>query len=433
MDVQNYYHKGGVKLLSDTGSYISLVNDQSQALYMQYNEENTTGYTGGAQKGGMISFTMTFKFVKLGGKIYGYIDGRSLGSYDETVAPDMFSEHKLTLATYRGTADTGLLNFKVSASKHVYAIDGAIACTDKFEGLSAKDDFTFTAGVQGTGLYTYAGIKVICGDNFIEFYSHTYNGNVTMVKFGNVTDGERAWNSATVLTGVNIVNSEKGLYKVVKTSDNMSLYLNDTLIFQMNASYALARNWGELFFADGATYEFARLVEAGPGGTGYYCDVSLTEVKNEKFAINGENACTDKFENYKAVNEFTFTATAQGTGLYTHAGIRISCGENYIDFYSHTYGGSATFVRFNGWKQAPLLANVNIANNEKGVYKVVKTSDSMSLYLNDTLIFQMDDSYELDLIKGSVFFNDGDVYEFGQYVEAGPGGTGYYCDLSLEY
>ena len=339
------------------------------------------------------------------------------------------------LETYRGTAVTGKLSFKISTSEHVYAVNGSTACTDKFEGLTTTDNFTFTASVQGTGLYTYAGIRIWCGEDYVNFFSHTASTETVIIFDG--------WNRPTVKTSIALQNTDKATYKVVKTDSNMSFYLNDTLIFEMGPNYSLNANWGEKFFKDGAVYTFGQYVEPykDGGGSGYYTEINLETVKNVKIAIQGDTACADKFEGYKAANNFTFTATVQGTGLYTHAGIRIWCGDNFIDFYSHTYGGNATFVKFgnidenggNAFNVAPVLTSVNIANAEKGVYKVVKTSEKLSLYVNDTLIFEFDKDFNLAKDWDARFFEDGAVYTFGQYVEAGPGGTGYYCDLGLEY
>lgn len=272
MTAENFLKDGGVKLVSDTGSYIAITNDQRQAIYMLASGiEGVEGYMNGKgrQKGGEnVTFTMTFKFVKVGAKIYGYADNIHIATYASDKIADMFGEHELHLETYRGTAVTGKLSFKTTATKHVYAVNGSTACTDKFEGLTTTDNFTFTASVQGTGLYTYAGIRIWCGEDYVNFYSHTYPDPETVINF----DG---WNRPTVKTSIALQNSDKATYKVVKTSNNMSFYLNDTLIFEMGPNYSLNANWGEKFFKEGAVYTFGQYVEAGPGGSGYYCDLGL--------------------------------------------------------------------------------------------------------------------------------------------------------------
>ena len=154
-------------------------------------------------------------------------------------------------------------------------MDGATYCADKFSGYQAAEKFTFTATLQGTGLYTEAGIRIWCGDNFIDFYCHTYGGNSTTVRFGNTGDGNDGWNVATVLAKVNIANTDKAVYKVVKTAEKLSLYVNDTLIFEFDKDYVLAREWGAAFFEEGAAYTFGQYVQAGAGGSGFYVDLGL--------------------------------------------------------------------------------------------------------------------------------------------------------------
>lgn len=271
---KNFYHNGGVKLVSTTGDYITITNapDAEKTIYTQYNGDLTKGYVenkGYAKGGGEGAFTMTFKFAKVNGKIYCYADGRPIGSYSSTEAAGMFSEGAvLTASTFRGNADTDVLKFTVTLDK-TFAIVGNAENTNEF-GVTATGNFTFTATIQGTGLYTEAGIRVKCGDDFINVYSHTYNGNNTNFNF----DG---WNYPTPggWSIVNLQNSDKAVYKVVKTDEKMSFYLNDILVFEFDRTYHLAWDWGNRFFTEGAVFSFGLYTKAGAGGTGYACDVNI--------------------------------------------------------------------------------------------------------------------------------------------------------------
>lgn len=271
---KNFYHNGGVKLVSTTGDYITITNapDAEKTIYTQYNGDLTKGYVenkGYAKGGGEGAFTMTFKFAKVNGKIYCYADGRPIGSYSSTEAAGMFSEGAvLTASTFRGNADTDVLKFTVTLDK-TFAIVGNAENTNEF-GVTATGNFTFTATIQGTGLYTEAGIRVKCGDDFINVYSHTYNGNNTNFNF----DG---WNYPTPggWSIVNLQNSDKAVYKVVKTDEKMSFYLNDILVFEFDKTYHLAWDWGNRFFKEGAVFSFGLYTKAGAGGTGYACDVNI--------------------------------------------------------------------------------------------------------------------------------------------------------------
>lgn len=271
---KNFYHNGGVKLVSTTGDYITITNapDAERTIYTQYNGDLTKGYVqnkGYAKGGGEGAFTITFKFAKVNGSIYCYADGRLIGSYSSTEAAGMFSDEAvLTASTYRGNADTDVLKFTVTLDK-TFAINGAVADTATEFGVNAAGNFTFTAAIQGTGLYTYAGIRIRSGENFIDFYSHTYGGNQNFVRFN-------GWNIAVNGEGkVNIANDAKAVYKVVKTDEKISLYINDTLIFEFDKNYHLAWDWGNRFFTEGAVFSFGLYTEAGPGGTGYACDVNI--------------------------------------------------------------------------------------------------------------------------------------------------------------
>ncbi len=271
---KNFYHNGGVKLVSTTGDYITITNapDAEKTIYTQYNGDLTKGYVenkGYAKGGGEGAFTMTFKFAKVNGKIYCYADGRLIGSYSSTEAAGMFSEGAvLTASTFRGNADTEVLKFTVTLDK-TFAIAGNTENTNEFS-VTATGNFTFTATIQGTGLYTEAGIRVKCGDDFINIYSHTYNGNNTNFNF----DG---WNYPTPggWAIVNLQNSDKAVYKVVKTDEKMSFYLNDILVFEFDKTYHLALDWGNRFFKEGAVFSFGLYTKAGAGGTGYACDVNI--------------------------------------------------------------------------------------------------------------------------------------------------------------
>lgn len=271
---KNFYHNGGVKLVSTTGDYITITNapDAEKTIYTQYNGDLTKGYVenkGYAKGGGEGEFTMTFKFAKVNGRIYCYADGRLIGSYSSTEAAGMFSEGAvLTASTFRGNADTDVLKFTVTLDK-TFAIVGNAENTSEF-GVTATGNFTFTATIQGTGLYTEAGIRVKCGDDFINVYSHTYNGNNTNFNF----DG---WNYPTPggWSIVNLQNSDKAVYKVVKTDEKMSFYLNDILVFEFDKTYHLAWDWGNRFFKEGAVFSFGLYTKAGAGGTGYACDVNI--------------------------------------------------------------------------------------------------------------------------------------------------------------
>ncbi len=271
---KNFYHNGGVKLVSTTGDYITITNapDAEKTIYTQYNGDLTKGYVenkGYAKGGGEGAFTMTFKFAKVNGKIYCYADGRPIGSYSSTEAAGMFSEGAvLTASTFRGNADTEVLKFTVTLDK-TFAIAGNTENTNEF-GVTATGNFTFTATIQGTGLYTEAGIRVKCGDDFINVYSHTYNGNNTNFNF----DG---WNYPAPggWAIVNLQNSDKAVYKVVKTDEKMSFYLNDILVFEFDKTYHLAWDWGNRFFKEGAVFSFGLYTKAGAGGTGYACDVNI--------------------------------------------------------------------------------------------------------------------------------------------------------------
>ena len=271
---KNFYHNGGVKLVSTTGDYITITNapDAEKTIYTQYNGDLTKGYVqnkGYAKGGGEGAFTMTFKFAKVNGSIYCYADGRLIGSYSSTEAAGMFSEEAvLKASTFRGNADTEVLKFTVTLDK-TFAIDGAVADTATEFGVNATGNFTFTAAIQGTRLYTYAGIRIRSGENFIDFYSHTYGGNQNFVRFN-------GWNIAVNGEGkVNIANEDKAVYKVVKTDEKISLYINDTLIFEFDKNYHLASDWGNRFFTEGAVFSFGLYTEAGPGGTGFACDVNI--------------------------------------------------------------------------------------------------------------------------------------------------------------
>lgn len=271
---KNFYHNGGVKLVSTTGDYITITNapDAEKTIYTQYNGDLTKGYVenkGYAKGGGEGAFTMTFKFAKVNGSIYCYADGRLIGSYSSTEAAGMFSDEAvLKASTYRGNADTDVLKFTVTLDK-TFAIDGTVADTATEFGVTAAGNFTFTAAIQGTGLYTYAGIRIRSGENFIDFYSHTYGGNRNFVRFN-------GWNIAVNGEGkVNIADIGKAVYKVVKTDEKISLYINDTLIFEFDKNYQLASDWGNRFFKEGAVFSFGLYTEVGAGGTGYACDVNI--------------------------------------------------------------------------------------------------------------------------------------------------------------
>lgn len=271
---KNFYHNGGVKLVSTTGDYITITNapDAEKTIYTQYNGDLTKGYVenkGYAKGGGEGAFTMTFKFAKVNDRIYCYADGRLIGSYSSTEAAGMFSEGAvLTASTYRGNADTDVLKFTVTLDK-TYAIAGNTENTNEFS-VTAAGNFTFTATIQGTGLYTEAGIRVKCGEDFINVYSHTYNGNNTNFNF----DG---WNYPTPggWAIVNLQNNDKAVYKVVKTDEKMSFYLNDILVFEFDKNYHLAWDWGNRFFKEGAVFSFGLYTKAGAGGSGYACDVNI--------------------------------------------------------------------------------------------------------------------------------------------------------------
>ena len=162
--------------------------------------------------------------------------------------------------------------------------------------------------------------------------------------------------------------------------------------------------------------------------------LKFTVTLDKTFAIDGTVADTATEFGVTAAGNFTFTAAIQGTGLYTYAGIRIRSGENFIDFYSHTYSGNQNYVRFNGWNIAVNgEGKVNIADIGKAVYKVVKTDEKISLYINDTLIFEFDKNYQLASDWGNRFFTEGAVFSFGLYTEVGAGGTGYACDVNIDY
>lgn len=277
MSGSNFYQTGGVLFRASNNAFVTLrLNAAEKKVYFYYD-------TWGLGIGGSVSYTsgdgaspvdITFKFVKTNDRVIGYVDGVYVGDIykGENTNSDVLFDSGLdfVLETYRDSANAATLTFDaLVVPNDNYAIDGAVADTATEFGVTAAGNFTFTAAIQGAGLYTYAGIRIRSGENFIDIYSHTYGGNQNFVRFN-------GWNVAENGEGkVNIANNDKAVYKVVKTDEKMSFYLNDILVFEFDKTYHLAWDWGNRFFTEGAVFSFGLYTEAGAGGTGYACDVNI--------------------------------------------------------------------------------------------------------------------------------------------------------------
>lgn len=277
MSGSNFYQTGGVLFRASNNAFVTLrLNAAEKKVYFYYDTwglgiGGSVSYTSG---GGASPVDITFKFVKTNDRVIGYVDGVYVGDIykGENTNSDVLFDSGLdfVLETYRDSANAATLTFDaLVVPNDNYAIDGAVADTATEFGVTAAGNFTFTAAIQGAGLYTYAGIRIRSGENLIDIYSHTYGGNQNFVRFN-------GWNVAVNGEGkVNIANNDKAVYKVVKTDEKISLYINDTLIFEFDKTYHLAWDWGNRFFTEGAVFSFGLYTEAGAGGTGYACDVNI--------------------------------------------------------------------------------------------------------------------------------------------------------------
>ena len=296
--------------------------------------------------------------------------------------------------------------------------------THVFESTRRTGNGEWTVKMSGSCFYQTGGVLLRASND--AFVTLTFNNGEKKVYFiydtwGVGIGGNVAYANGGGASPVDIT------FKFVKTADRVIGYVDGVYVGDI---YKGENENSDVFFGDDLNYVLETYRNAANTDT---LNFEATAVPYDTYAINGAVADTTTAFGVTATGDFAFTASVQGTGLYTQAGIRINCGDDFIDVYSHTYGGNANFLRFDGWKTALSEGKVNIANSDKATYKVIKKGDKMSFYLNDTLLFEFDKDYYLQVDWGNKFFKEGAVFSFGVYTEAGAGGNGYACDIDIDY
>ena len=294
-----------------------------------------------------------------------------------------------------------------------------------FESTRYAGNGEWTIKMSGKNFYQTGGVLFRASNN--AFVTLRLNAAEKKVYFFYDTWGAGIGGSVSYTSGGGATPVDM-TFRFVKTNDRVIGYVDGVYVGDI---YKGENTNSDVLFDSGLNFVLETYRDSANAAE---LTFDALVVPNDNFAINGAVADTATEFGVNAAGNFTFTAAIQGTGLYTYAGIRIRSGENFIDFYSHTYGGNQNFVRFNGWNIAVNgEGKVNIKNDAKAVYKVVKTDEKMYFYLNDTLIFEFDKNYHLAWDWGNCFFTEGAVFSFGLYTEAGPGGTGYACDVNIDY